>query len=126
MLRLGQDRAANPDRPGGHQNQAGLRLHANAPAPSLWRPAGSAGQGGARWTIDADYSRARDDHGYSALLDNGRVRRVERLTTRIEWQQPLLPGVQAVIGAEAITQNASLSLFQMRSHGIWVGLRGQW
>lgn len=126
VLRLGQDRAANPDRPGGHQNQAGLRLHANAPAPSLWRPAGSAGQGGARWTIDADYSRARDDHGYSALLDNGRVRRVERLTTRIEWQQPLLPGVQAVIGAEAITQNASLSLFQMRSHGIWIGLRGQW
>lgn len=126
VLRLGQDRAVNPDRPGGHQSQAGLRLHANAPAPSLWRPIGSAGQSGARWTIDADYSHARDDHGYSALLDNGRVRRIERFTTRIEWQQPLLPGVQAVIGAEAIAQNASLSLFQMRSHGIWIGLRGQW
>ena len=129
VLRLGQDRATDPDRPGGHQNQAGLRLHASAPAPSLWplmAGAGSAGQGGARWVIDADYSHARDSQGYSPLLDNGRVRRINRFTTRVEWQQPLLPGVQAVIGVEAIRQNASLSLFQVRSHGLWVGLRGQW
>ena len=130
VLRLGQDRASNPGRPGGHQNQAGLRLQASAPAPNLWQPvagAGPAGQGsGARWVLDADYSHARDQHGYSPLLDNNRVRRIHRLTARIEWQQPLLPGVQAVVGAEAVAQNASLALFQMRSHGLWLGLRGQW
>lgn len=127
VLRVGQDRATNPARPGGDQNQAGLRLHANAPAPNLWEPvAGTAGQGGARWVLDADYSHARDHHGYSPLLSNGRVRRVDRLTARMEWQQPVRPGVQAVVGAEAIVQHSSLSLFQVRSQGVWVGLRGQW
>ena len=118
VLRLGQDRASQAARPGGHQNQIGLRVHASLPAPGLWQPA--------RWVVDADYSHSRDAQGYSPLLDNARVRQIQRATARLEWQQTLRPGVHAIIGAEAVNQNASLPLFQMRSHGVWLGLRGQW
>ena len=122
VLRLGQDRAADASRPGGDQNQAGLRLHASAPAPALLPVA----HGTPRWTVDAEYSRSNDTQGYSALLDNGRVRNMQRITARVEWRQPVLPGIQAVLGAESVVQNAKLPLFQMRSHGVWIGLRGQW
>lgn len=118
-LRAGRDRALDATRPGGDQTQAGLRLHARIPAPSVLRP-------GALWLLDADYAYSHDTRGYSPLLDAGRLRRTHRLSTRIEWLQPLAPGVQAVLGAEAVAQQSSLALFTTRSHGLWLGLRAQW
>ncbi len=133
-LRAGRDHARDPARPGGDQAQAGLRLHWAAPAPGvpglarlLAPSAGAAPRpAGARGTIDADYAYSRDTRGYSPLLDDGRIRHLHRLTLRLEWQQPLAGGLQAVLGAESVAQDASLPLFRMRSHGVWLGLRGQW
>ncbi len=134
-LRAGRDRARDPTRPGGDQAQAGLRLHWAAPAPALpglatlLAPAVGApptAGAAARWLIDADYAYSRDARGYSPLLEDGRVRHLHRLTLRLEWQQPLAAGLQAVLGAESVAQNASLPLFRTRSQGVWVGLRGQW
>lgn len=122
-LRAGRDRARDPGRPGGDQAQAGLRLGLLAPAPAL---PGLALGGAPRWLLDADYTYSRDARGYSPLLEEGRVRHSHRLTLRLEWQQPIAAGLQFVLGVESVTQNASLPLFRVRSHGLWLGMRGQW
>lgn|GEM_PF-2170290 len=119
VLRAGHDHALDATRPGGDQAQAGLRLHLSTPAPALVRP-------GALWLLDAEYAYSRDARGYSPLLQDGRLRSTHRLSTRVEWLQPLTPGVQAVVGAEAIVQHSTLALFKMRSQGLWLGLRAQW
>ena len=119
-LRAGRDQAQDPGRPGGNQAQYGARLQLATPAPSL------PGRPGAQWLLEADYSHQRDTQGYSPLLQDNRRRQQQRLSARIEWQQPLWPGLHTFIAGEAVAQNANLTLFQMRSQGLWLGLRGQW
>lgn len=115
VARAGRDEPQQNARPGGAQDQFSLRAYAR-------RPVG--GQGA--WVFDVEASHSQDAVGYSPLLDNGRRRRIGRLSVRAEYQQPLAPGILGLVGVEAIEQHANLPLFSLRSQGVYAGLRAVW
>ena len=113
--RAGRDQPRQASRPGGAQDQFSLRAYAR----------GAVGGSGA-WVVDTEASHSEDASGYSPLLDNGRRRRISRLSLRSEYQQQLAPGLVGLVGIESVAQRASLSLFSLRSQGVYLGLRAAW
>ena len=113
--RAGQDRPQDSTRPGGAQNQYGVRAHISA-----------ASSANTTWLLDAEASHSRDATGYSPLLANNRQRKIHRFTLRLEVQHQLMPRLAALAGLEAVAQNASLPLFTLHSRGWYAGLRAQW
>lgn len=114
-LRAGRDLPAQAQRPGGAQSEYSLRAMVS-------RPVGSA----SAWLLEGELSHTRDTTGYSPLLDNGARRRLHRLALRTEVQHTLRPGLDLLLGAELVNQQANLPLFNLRSQGIYIGLRGNW
>lgn len=114
-LRGGRDQPRQASRPGGAQDQFSLRAYAR----------GAVGGSGA-WVLDTEASHSQDASGYSPLLDNGRRRRISRLSLRAEYQQQLAPGLVGLVGIESVSQHASLPLFSLRSQGAYLGLRAAW
>lgn len=126
-LRLGQDRAQDPVRPGGDQQQAGLGvsffLPFASPVPdvvSLYPARPSA------LVLTYEYATQRDAKGYSPLLDDGRTRSVERQSARVQIQQAAGKGSQWVWAVEWLAQTSSLALFQQQSWGASLGYRVGW
>ena len=113
--RAGQDRPQDATRPGGAQNQYSVRFHTSMMSSAA-----------TTWLLDAEASHSRDAEGYSPLLSNNRQRSIQRLTLRLELQHQLTSHLVALGGLEAVTQNANLPLFTLRSRGLYAGLRAQW
>lgn len=114
-LRAGHDAPAQAQRPGGAQAEYAVR--------GLYSlPLGTA----SAWLAEAEFSHTRDATGYSPLLDNGAPRRLHRVALRTEVQHTLQPGLSLLAGAELVAQQANLPLFNMRSRGVYLGLRGSW
>lgn len=116
-VRLGQDTPSDPTRPGGAQRIAGAR--------GTWTQ-GTIATGA--WTLDLDLSHQRDHAGYSALLESGARRHITRLVARLEYLHPLhlVAGhvLALAVGADASVQRSNLALFQTRSWGPFVAIRG--
>ena len=113
--RAGQDRPQDSTRPGGAQNQYGVRFHTSMMSSAA-----------TTWLLDAETSHSRDAQGYSPLLANNRQRNIQRFTLRLEVQHQLMPRLAALAGLEAVAQNANLPLFTLHSRGLYAGLRAQW
>ena len=116
----GQDQAVHAERAGGDQTQYALRLVSVIPAVGPL-----AAQKGQFWA-DIELSQSKDSSSYSALLDSGRLRTIQRISARLEYQFPVSPSIQAVAGAEWVQQRSSLPLFANRSWGPYVAFRTAW
>ena len=109
QLRAGQDRPEDTARPGGPQQQRGVRAGLSAPS----------------WFIEVDHTQQQDLNPYSALIEPGTSRQLRRTTARAEWWQPLpWGGVQVVAGAESSLQHSNIVLFDTRNTGFYLALRG--
>lgn len=124
-VRWGQDAATQPDRPGGDQQQRSIRLGAYLPVRSWWPEGlGIAGlQNTGAVLLDADHSWLDDDTGFSPLLANGAVRRIQRTQWRLEYQHPVSRHWQLQVGWEAVRQRSNLDLFLLRNKGLYLSLR---
>lgn len=117
-VRWGRDVPAETERPGGAQEQAGLRLLALGTG---WAPRHE-------WLLDAELFHQQDTRGYSALLQDNARRQLTRVALRAEYAMPLSPASawQLILGAEWQRQRSNLPLFQQESQGGYLALRHQW
>jgi hypothetical protein len=118
--KAGIDRASHADRAGGDQAQYALR------GAVVFSSVGPGRFAKGRLWLDVELNRSRDSSGYSPLLESGRLRVIERASTRIEYQYPLSNSLQWVAGAERVLQHSSLALFANRSWGPYLAVRGAW
>lgn len=119
-LRWGVDQPEDPDRAGGRQQQASLRLIA------VGHGAGARQQ----WLLDAEAYAQADARGYNSLLQNNARRHIQRLALRAEYSWPLAAqarrGWHMALGLEWQRQHSSIVLFQQKSRGAYLALRTAW
>lgn len=111
--RMGSDDPGSKSRPGGRQEQAGLRLLKQF----------RLGEGGL--IIDYDVYHQRDQSGYSVLLENNAPRRILRQVYRIEYQWRLGP-LSPYVAFEHLDQRSNLPLFSPQNQMLSVGVRRVW
>lgn len=112
-LRLGEDQPLDATRPGGAQRQASLRISKITPVS------------GATLALEWEATRQQDQAGYSPLLDNQATRSLWRhaYRTELRWQAGTL---KPYLGLEWLDQHSNLSLFELKSRVITLGLRSSW
>ena len=113
QLRVGQDRAVEPDRPGGDQDQYGVRLSHLAPFHKGWI------------ANELDFFRQVDQRGYSPLLENNAPRVLGRVIYRLEYRWSH-PDSSPYVGFEWMDQRSNLPLFEPRNWIVTAGLRHSW
>jgi len=112
--RLGRERALDDDRPGGDQTRVDVALGLSQ-QKSFWRR-----------RLQLYLSSQLDSMGYNLLIDNNKIRRIDRRGIAGEWSAGFItPGLEWVIGAERFWQSSSLLLFGSQGHSIYAGLRFQ-
>jgi hypothetical protein len=115
----GDDTPQSPDRPGGGQDlrSEGLRV------------TGQIGEG-TRAEIHWRDSRVQDAVGYSVLLENNAIRRLELRQWSVELSQSLRPwgwaGWSASLQWQRATQRSNIQLFGYRADTVYGGLRWAW
>jgi hypothetical protein len=109
-LRGGVD-LAERERPGGDQRQADLRL--------VW--VGPLGAGSL--LADLALSHQRDKTGYSPLLENDAVRRVNRGSLHVEYDYPISRAWSVVASYDGTLQRSNLPLFDVSGQAVYVGFR---
>jgi hypothetical protein len=112
-VRAGTDTPLQTTRPGGAQQSVALR------ASARWT----------QWLLEAELTHTQDRTGYSALLNNNRVRHSTRALLRLEYHWSLAPwlnGWYATAGLERHVQQSNIPLFDVRSRNTYVSLRYQW
>lgn len=127
-IKDGLDQAQTSARAGGNQVQRNLRLAINWPIGTLLSnifALGTASQSG-RLLADYEQNRHQDVNSYSPLLDSGRTRTIDRHSLKIEYQKPVAPAMQWIVGLEKTAQSSSLVLFRQYSWGVFTGVRGMW
>lgn len=103
--------ALNSGRPGGDRN--GWQLNADWQLP--------VGIGMLRSQLN--HTRLRDNEGYSALLDNGAERWLERSYLLVQYQRPLLPGMVFLANFYHQHQRSNIELFGTLDSSLEIGLR---
>ncbi len=125
QIRIGEDRPIDATRPGGAQRQTSLRISKTTPFE------------GARLLLEWEATRQQDQVGYSPLLDNMATRSLWRYAYRAEyrWQRATPVATSAAtpassispyLGFEWLDQHSSLTLFELKSRVITLGLRSSW
>ena len=109
-LQDGNDRPSHATRPGGAQRRSDLILGVarklGAATLSLWMQRG----------------RATDELPYSPLLGD-QARRMDRLTSRLFYEHPVVNQWSIVGYAESTSQKSNIDLFKMDNNAIYLGLR---
>lgn len=101
-------------------------LHLELAAAQVWTFRGRGGPQTLR--LQAQWERARDQRGYSPLLEAGARRRIDRGTLALRWSVPLAPGSpwQAVLTAQRFRQQANLAPFDLDGRIVQLGLERVW
>lgn len=121
-LKTGHDLADSADRAGADQAQTTLRLVGLMPV--MWQ---ERNPGRAYLLADMELTRQQDSAPYSALLDGGSIRNLQRQTAKLEYQQhPDRSVWQWAVGAEWVRQQSNLALFASRSWGPYASVRRNW
>lgn len=110
-LRLGSDQPRQPERPGGAQYQASMRLG--------WQQDAGPGQ----LQIETELDISQDQRVYSDILAPDTKRRLQRHALRLQWQRPLGQGLQLQLGAEWQRQRSNIALFSIHNWGPYIALR---
>ena len=113
QLRTGTDRASAPDRAGGNFKRTELRA-------SLEKNLGT-------FKLNGEYgfSRQVDASGYSPLLADNLIRKINRHSLRAEVSRPLdlWPQVDWFVSAEINLQHSNLDAFRSRQNAYYAGMR---
>jgi tetratricopeptide (TPR) repeat protein len=131
-LKAGRDHAADATRPGGHQQQASVRVGTFLPQAMLSFGGSVSGAGLTAsalrngLSLDFEHSQQQDSSAYSPIIDSGRSRKMLRSTLRAEYQYSFSRSVQGVFGAEWVGQTSNIELFRLGSQGVYSGLRMGW
>ncbi|MEN9456496.1 MAG: hypothetical protein RL210_2015 [Pseudomonadota bacterium] len=113
-LRLERDYATHPERPGGDQRRLELIAGLRHPLAAGWLETILSRQ----WLFD--------QHGYSPLLENNNLRRLDKTQLKLEYKYPIEAGWLAVTGYNWARQDSNLSLFRNQEQSAWLGFRRQW
>ena len=116
QTRLGEDRPKTPEeRAGGMQHQIGLQL-------------GKSFQLDNQKALHTQLNlwRQTDQAGYSALLSNNAIRRINRGTLRFEYQWNLKKKRTSYVAYEQTVQRSNVALFKSRATVVQFGVRGGW
>jgi hypothetical protein len=111
-LRAGRD-VAERDRPGGDQRQIDLRV--------TWIGSFTTGT----VLVDGVISFQRDNHGFSALLENNAARHLDRANLHVEYAHPIASGWAVLLSADLTRQRSNLELFEITGRAAYIGLRWQ-
>lgn len=87
------------------------------------------GADGVRLQAHLDWERVRDTRGYSPLLADGAVRRVDRTALGLAWSMPVpWPGERwrAVADAQWFHQRSNLDVFRLSGHLFQLSLQRIW
>lgn len=123
-VRGADERATDELRPGGDQRHTALALR-------LLGDLGAAGTERA-WTLDAQWhlGRAKDERGYSVLLENNATRVTKTQLFSVELAGPASflhqSGARAVFQLHLHRQSSNLPLFAFDSASIYAGMRFGW
>lgn len=113
------DEPVDSARPGGVQRQSSLGLR-------LFGPLGK------QVRLDASLraSIVTDSEGYSALLENNAIRRLNQTQLSLELARPLqiswLLGAEALVQLQAVRQSSNLAIFRYHGFSAYGGLRWRW
>jgi len=110
-LRIAEDYAHSPDRPGGRQQWAELHLG------GAWQGA----QGRAK--VGLNLGAVHDADGYSSLLASNARRHVWRSAVRIELAHPLTRHWELGASLEYFRQQSNIGLFGLDNTGLYFGAR---
>lgn len=113
QIRLGQDRAEYDKRPGGMQDQYGLRVGKNTTI------------GSGVLAAEVDVYHQEDHRGYSPLLEDNLKRNISRVMYRLEYRK-MLSGVGPYAGVEVMEQDSNLPLFRISNRVFYIGIRSMW
>lgn len=110
-LRVAEDHAHSPDRPGGRQQWAELHLG------GVWQ--------GTQGSVKADLNlgAVNDADGYSSLLASNASRHVWRSAARIELARPLTRHWELGASLEYFRQQSNIGLFGLDNTGLYFGAR---
>lgn len=118
-VRHSVDEPSDPSRPGGKQRQASLGLRVFGPLS--WR---------VRLDASLRTSLLTDSEGYSPLLENNAIRRLNQTQLSIELNRPLqlswLSGAEALLQLQAVHQSSNLAIFRYQGFSAYGGLRWRW
>lgn len=118
-LRHSADKPIDPTRTGGVQRQSSLG----------WRVFGLLGDG-MRLEASLRSSLLTDSEGYSPLLENNAVRRLNQHQLALELSRPLRlngwTGLEALIQIQGVKQSSNLAIFRYQSVAAYGGLRWRW
>jgi len=120
QLSLGQD-WANNERLGGDQKKARLQLS------HIWNVGEQIK--GDKLSTTASYFRQQDQKGYSALLNNGSKRNIQRIDLSIEYAWPMHmfgKNWQGFTSIEWTKQESNILLFETAAQEVWFGLKKTW
>lgn len=113
------DRPSDPSRPGGVQRQSTFGLRAGGPLNN-----------GTRLDISVRIGSVTDSEGYSPLLENNAIRRMNQTQLSLELARPVpwpwLGGAEAQVQVQALRQGSNLALFNYRGFSVYGGLRWRW
>jgi hypothetical protein len=128
-IRVGRDLPQDPLRPGGSQNERGIRILAIGSPRSFSadEPTGGVPITSSRWLLEMDYVRRVDNQPYSPVL--GRIaRQLNTLAVKMEWQSSLeaAPAWRLHLGYQLVRRHANIALFGMIGHGPYVGVSRLW
>lgn len=115
-LRHGDDIPDDPGRPGGRQriDGAGVQLRGTLGA-------------GVRVEAGLRHTRMRDRSGYSELLEDGAIRRMQQRQLTLQAAAPLpIDGLDLLLQWQAAVQRSNLALFGYRAQMGYAGLRYLW
>ena len=118
-LRRSVDEPSDPTRPGGKQRQASLGLRVFGPLS--WR---------IRLDASLRTSLLTDSEGYSPLLENNAIRRLNQTQLSIELNRPLqlswISGAEALVQLQAVHQSSNLPIFRYQGVSAYGGFRWRW
>lgn len=118
-LRHGLDNPSDPGRPGGVQRQTTFGVRLSGPVNN-----------GTRLDASLKTGLVKDSEGYSELLENNAVRRINQTQFSLELSRQLqwswLAGAEALVQFQAVRQSSNLTLFGYKGYSIYSGLRWRW
>lgn len=111
QFNTGRDRPSGDWRAGGAQTRSELGLGWSRDYGRFWAQ------------LIGAYSWAKDDEGYSPLIANGAVRRLDRYLARAELRVSVSRIWQWVVSLEDSRQASNIDLFDVKSRSLYSGVR---
>lgn len=112
-MRYGRDFNEYDNRPGDDQNRLAFHLGKQTTL------------GNHRLNLELDLESLNDQSGYSPLLADNLIRKINKAIYRVEYKTTYA-GLEPSAGVEWLTQKSNLSLYDIRTRMAYIGLNFRW